>query len=589
MKRRRSTGALIGLAGAIGFLVATRAVVALDLPDPVSLLLVADSPVETLGMEWTETALWPADLQQAALRSLLATLGVLGLASLLVALLNVIILLVEAGASRRRELAVRVALGATPASLVRRLLAELRTLVFTGFSLGLLGGLAAGGLARSLWPDVTRPVTEVPFTDLMIGTALVLTLVAFAHVGGAWRLARGAHGMEPLRSGTRTTEDAAAIFGRSALGATHTAIAGTVMLSALVLLPGVTAETQPAFTSDDVYVVEARLRDGQSWDSILGALSAVPGLEAESLAAPGALLGLGVRDVTVSQCGACSLGGLPAPLWVSLADHQAVGPGFFDMSDVDLVDGRSFQPTDRAGAPLVAIVNEYLAHTAFEAGEPIGKQIQVGGDVQTWYTVVGVVADRQGQALGLDGLTRPTVYLSALQRSPSRARVLLRGDADAARSGYAIVVNAALEVEAPVTLQAYMASSQRARTWSARVALAASLLVLLFAAHGIYVVALQTTRRRARALAVRRAVGAASWRIVVLVIRERLVVAAWGLAGFTFFGTLALAFIRTALGLPAPGWGRWALLVSGLVAVALTASVRAALEAITIEPARLLE
>jgi len=591
MSEGRGAGSVIGLAAATGLLVATRAVIALDLPDPVPLLVIRKLPMETLGIAWTDTAIWPAELQRTAARRLLGTLGVLGLASVVVALLNVATLLMEAAASRRRDLAVRVALGATPGALVLRLLAEVRTLVGAGFSIGLLAGLAGGVLTRALWPHGTVPVTAAPPLDIGLGLAALLVVVSVAHTAGAWRLARGHHTIESLKSGGRATDDVAAIFGRNVLSAVHTTVAGTVVLCALVLLPAVTkaGSGRALVGADDVYVVEARLDEGARWDSIMAAVAAVPGLEAESLAAPGALFGLGVRDLTVSQCGACVRGLFPAPLWNSLSDHHSVGPGFFELSGLEVIDGRTFRESDDSTGPRVAVVSERLARTAFEAGQPLGKQIQVGGDTQRWYTVVGVVADRRVAALGLDGTTRPAVYLSAFQREPRFARVLLRGTADAADLGHALISASASEVSDPVVLSRYVTDQARVQAWSGRIASMIAALVVLVAAHGIYLVTVQTTRRRASSFAIRRALGATSRDIVRQVVSERLRVTSWGLAGLAFFGTLALAFIQTALGLGAPGWTTWALLALGLLVLALVASLRAAREAVDTEPARLIE
>jgi hypothetical protein len=84
-------------------------------------------------------------------------------------------------------------------------------------------------------------------------------------------------------------------------------------------------------------------------------------------------------------------------------------------------------------------------------------------------------------------------------------------------------------------------------------------------------------------------VGASSWRILAYVLAERLRVTAWGLAGFAFFGTLALAFLRGSTGLEGPGLSGYLFVAGGLATVALAASARAAGEALTVEPKRLLE
>jgi ABC-type antimicrobial peptide transport system permease subunit len=114
-------------------------------------------------------------------------------------------------------------------------------------------------------------------------------------------------------------------------------------------------------------------------------------------------------------------------------------------------------------------------------------------------------------------------------------------------------------------------------------------LALLLAGHGVYATALQTTRRRIAELAIRRALGASPRRIVAYVLLDRLRVVAWGLAGFAFFGMLAVALLQNAAGLPPAPPGAYLGIALALAALAIAASARAAQEATTVEPGVLLE
>ena len=119
-------------------LIGLRSINQVTLPRFRTLLAIDSIPREGLGTAWSVRALWPADIQAAALGRLGGLIAALVLVAAAVATLNAIILLAESSASRRSELAVRTAMGATPAKLVGMLLGDLRTLVFTGLSLGLI-------------------------------------------------------------------------------------------------------------------------------------------------------------------------------------------------------------------------------------------------------------------------------------------------------------------------------------------------------------------------------------------------------------------------------------------------------------------
>ena len=625
--------ALVAVAAAAGLLVALRAVVELDLDGVTALLRVETTPREAFGISWSDRARWPADAQLAAWSSLVRTVATLFLACVAVATLNAVVLLAEASSSRRPELAVRAALGADRRALALRLLAELRTLVLTGLGAGLVAGLAGGTAARLAWPQRLEPVLGNAPIELLIAALVLVVVLAAAHLAGVRQAGRAGRMAADLRAGARVSADPLAVFVRKAMAAGHVAVAGTVLAAAATLaIPAADAPAEDSAVSETV-VLEGtapatpvvplpttpaapvvavpttpaepavppaepaataradptRASRADAWADALAVLRAVPGLEAESLAAPGALLGLGVRDIAIAECGRCVRGGLPAPLWNALADHHVVAPGYFELAGLEVAEGRGFTAVDVAGAEPVAIVNRTFARTSFELGRPIGKRIRIGTDFDAWYTVVGIVEDEPLPTLGADGVQREAVYLSALQRPPASATILLRGSEEAVRAGRAAMEAAGYGLGAPESLVAYRARHAGAVAWSRAVATALGALVVLLALHGIWTVALQTTRRRWGDLALRRAVGAPSRRIVGWVLGERLRVTGWGLAGFTFFGTLAVAFLQAATGLGGPPVRGYVAIAVALATVSVVASVQSAREALRVEPVRLLE
>jgi len=581
--------AALGLSTAVGLVVGLRAVAALAFPDLVPLLGLDPIPREGLGVEWSGQAVWPVELQAAALSQLFKALAALVLACAAVATLNTVIVLAEASSARRREFAVRSALGATPWVMVRALLGEIRTLTLAGVSLGIIAGVVAGAAARMTWPHALVTLTDAAPLELAVVVTGLLALTVAAHLGAAWQTTRSGRASAALRSGGRVGADPAAVFVRKTLSAIHVTTASTVLAVAVGLSSLPSTVATPSDTESPTVVIGATADDPTIWPSVLASLAAIPGMQAESLSAPGALVGLGVRDIVVTQCGRCVRGLFPAPLWSEIADHHSVAPGFFDLAGVDLVDGRGFTSVDAEGAPLVAIVNETLARIAFEKGEPIGRKIRLGSDYETWYTVVGITRNHAEVVPGADGVRRPAVYLSALQRPPAAAHVLLAGTDKALTAAAVIMSESGVNPLDAVPLAEYRAQQAVVLHWSSVLASFLGVLALLLATHGTWMTALQTTRRRSTELAIRRAVGAPDRAVLRFVLMERLRITGWGLAGFGFFGTMALAVINGVAGVPGPGPTAYAGISALLLVVALLASVRAATEALRVEPARLVE
>lgn len=579
-------GTLAAVAVSTGLLVGLRSIVFVELPRLQTLIGVDTLPREGLGVRWTSRALWPSDFQLAGLERLMEVVAVLVLAAALVGTLNAVILLAESAANRGRELAVRSAVGATPRVLASGMFRELRTLVLTGLTLGTLLGIAGGGLARLLWPGPLVSVRPSAAWDLLIGLGMMVVVLAVAHVVTGIRAAQGPRAAAALRAGARVGADPMAVFVRKALGAGHTAVAGTLLVAALTLTltfeePG--AQDPRGAATVTTYTVSSP--GPARWDEVLANIREIPGIEAESLAAPGALIGLGIREIAIAECGRCSRGGMPAPLWTASADHHAVGPRFFELAGIDIVAGRDFGPADLVGSERVVLVNQTFARTSFERGEPIGKKVRIGSDFANWYTVIGVVEDARVVTLGADDSPREAVYMSALQQRPRSATVLVRGRDEAVAQVQDSLARAGYSPGPAQTVSEHRADAGATLLWTQRTARLVSLLALALAMYGVYATALQTTRRQVGELAVRRALGADARRIAAYVLLGRLRVACWGLAGFAFFGTLMVALLQNAAGLPPAGFTTYGAIAVFLVVVTFVASGRALREALAVEPA----
>jgi len=583
-------GIPVALAAAVGLLIGVRAVLSFELPRPRPLLGLEHLPRESLGVRWSGRALWPVDLQAAALEGLVSLLAGLALAALAIATLNALILLAESAANRRGELAVRVAVGATPRALAAMLLGELRRLVVVGLTLGGLLGLAAGGAARAAWPGPTEALGPTSaLAPVALALVVLLGLLGATHVTSALGAVRAERAAPALRAGGRTAQDPAAIFVRKVLTAAHLSLAGSIVVGTLTLSGALRGAAAPAAEATETVAIEATSPGPGAWAELRERLAEVPALEAESLASPGTLIGLGVRDYALAECGRCSRGGLPMPLVSAVVGHHAVAPGFFGLAGVEVVDGRPLRRADAVGAAPVAVVSRSFANSSFEDGDPLGKQVRLGSGPEDWYTVVGVVEDVRVPVLGANDLPPQAVYLSALQRPPRSGTVLLRGRADAVRSAWQIMESLGFWPGPTRALAEHRTRWGAPLAWARAAALGLALAGLLLAAYGVYVTALQTTRRRAHDIAVRRATGARGRHVAAHVLSERVRISSWGLAGMLFFGTLVVGLLRKTAGVAPLGPASYGAVAALLLLLALVASVRAMREALEVEPATLLE
>lgn len=602
-------GVLVALSAAAGLVVGLRSVVALDLGGVRPLLRLPVIPREGMGIEWTSRVVWPAQLQGVALERLSGVIVGLFLAAMAVALLNTLVLLAEAGASRRREVAVRAALGAPPGALLRLFVGDVRRLITLALTMGLLLGLTAGGALRGLWPGELVALAGLDAAGTVaLGLLCVAGVAALAYVWVGLTLGRSVELAAELGAGERATDDPAAIFRRRALSALQMGAAGSVAMASIALALAVRAPsgavssvsttvipvtapsvTRPGGATGGSAAPAAVAASGAAWQTLLARLAKLPGLEAESVATPGTLVGLGVRDYATAQCGMCFNGEFLMPLWSVVADHFSVGPGYFALAGRRVVSGRGLTAADGPSAERVAVVNQTFARTAFEKGDPLGHMVHLGHGLEAWYEVVGVVADESPAVVGRGDVPRSQVFVSVLQQPLRHARVLLRGEPGTVRAATSILAAAGYAPGAPRSVVEVRHAAAAPLSWTGRVALALGLVTLLLALQGAHATALQVSRRRLRELAVRRALGAADLRMLLFVLGGSARGALWGSAVAVFFGALFVALLqKVAAGVPSPGPEAYVAMAALLVASSLLASLKAAREALTVTPAEAL-
>jgi putative ABC transport system permease protein len=481
-----------------------------------------------------------AEPVRPALLSLLAAAALV----LLIACTNVAHLLLARGLERRRELALRLALGASRWRISRQLLAESALLAGAG---GLLGaGVAAWGveaLARLLPGEVAVAgsaarvaLPPVEMDGVALAVAFGLTLVTVLLVGVLpTRAARSVQGHGSLGS-ARSTGDRREGRTRGALVAAETALATLALAMAGLMLRTVVelVRTDPGFRPEGVVsVVFGRVHDlepeprARYFEDVLRGAAAVPGVVA-------AALNDYVLLTNEDDYEGFEIEGRARPGTASWPreEWRRISPDYFRLTGTPLVRGRWFGERDDARAPSVVLVNQAFAAKHWPGEDPVGRRIRITHEAYGWSEVVGVVGDVREVALGKPA--KPMMFVP-YQRAPRPVMALFAKVAgDPALAGPALAravwsVDPARPVLDVRPLNQVVRSSMSVQRLTLQLAAALAALAALLTAVGIHGVVRHAAGRRTREIGVRLAVGAQSADIFWLVVRQGAAPALMGL------------------------------------------------------------
>ena len=513
------------------------------------------------GLRWHESAA-SATLQQArAAGQLLDWLVVTGWAALTVGVVTVLALWGHLAAGIAPELVVHRAVGASRRSLLRQSLVIGLGLAAAAVVIGVLAGGLGGRAAIRTWPGPT-PTVSWP-------SGLAVGIVALAALIGALfplialktrRLAEPPPAVPPLTIPAIQLGLSLAITVTGAMVVRHARQAD----------PGQGLAAAGWITM--VRSSEADLgRRAESYARLLDTLAA-DGTVRASLTSAGTHAGLGTVDQLMTECGNCFVSGIYLKFRPLEAVYHTASADTFEARGLKVIEGRSFTPEDRIGSRPVAVVNVYLARRYFEAGEPIGRNIFLGGRMGTTpYQVVGVVDD--GRALGFGGGLAPleAVYLSTLQHPSTTMELAVQPRAGGALrppSGPGISDGA-------ISYAGYLAREREPLRWFGRWFEVEGALTLLLGVVGITSLMVLWVRALRPELGVRRAVGAGRWRTLGHVLGPAAKTGlAGGFTGLVFFGPV----IWPEMSAVAPGISYWQPgLIAGIAAVLIAAAIGAAL------------
>jgi len=502
------------------------------------------------GLRAARSAMVPGhtDLVAGFLGVLLAIVGLV----LLAACVNLAGMLLARATGRRREIAVRLAIGAHRGRLIRQLIVETSLLFLASGGVALLLTRVLTQLLLAVLPALPVPIgVDVPvdWRVAIFGVGLSLAAAILSGLAPALQASR-----PDLVSALKT--DGAGRSGRQRLR--HVFIVAQVAVSLVLVIAGAllvralarAATIDPGFTQSGVDVVTLDLSlsgYGQAEalafaTRALTRVRALPGVESATFVADLPLddgrMGFGSLKVPGRQ-GPEENGTFPA-------DWNAATPGVFRTLGIRLKRGRDFTDADAASAPQVIIVNEAMARSVWGTVDVIGRQFQ--DDQQHTLTIVGVADD--ARLVNLGAPSEPYVYVPLAQRYTSRVSLLVRSP----HGGMILAVrtalrdlNPALPVTTAMPLEQVTAIMFVPQRIAAAVAGTLGVFVLLLAAIGIYGVVAYSVGRRTREIGIRMALGADAATIVRLVIRQSMLMTAIGIGAGLLAGAAAAQVLRSLL------------------------------------------
>ncbi len=517
---------------------------------------------------------------------------------LLIACANVASLLLSRALSRRKEIAVRIALGASRASVIRQLLTENLLLAMMSGALGVAISVVSARAMSTLPANALPRINRVEID----GQVLAFTVLVSVLTGILFGLAPALHVSKPdvqivLRDeGRGTAGGRRRNFARSLLVVSQVALSLILLIGAGLLIRSFMnlQQVELGFNPQGVLVMNIALprsrystaaQTAGFFDRVVSQAASVPGVRAAAVSAGlplhparySPLLPEGTPEVPLGQ----------RPLFSIVA----VSPAYFETMGIPLLRGRALSARDRDGAPLVAVVNEAFARRFWPNENGLGKQVRIGNMTQPT-VVVGVAGNVKNIFLAVESV--PELYYPLEQRPSHSMNLIVRCEGDPRRLSNPLRSQIlSIDKEQPVTdvrtMEQHLANSITPNRLTTLLLGIFSILALLVATVGLYALIAYSVAQRTQEMGVRLALGAMPRDIRRLVMRQGFFLVISGVAiGLT--GSYALTRVMKSLLYQVSPTDVWAYGLCTLlfVAVALVASYVPARRASNCDPSEAL-
>ncbi|HTG94592.1 MAG TPA: ABC transporter permease [Pyrinomonadaceae bacterium] len=459
---------------------------------------------------------------------------------LLIAAVNVANLSLVHAASRFKEISIRVALGASRARIVKRLLTESLLLAIAGGALGTLLALWGVSLLLKFAPANLPRMEEIRIDPWVLGWTAFITILTGIVFGLAPALQGSRLNLnEALRDGARTTDGAGGRRSRNALIVIELALAVMLLSGAGLLLKSLwrLQNVDLGINPDRVLTMQVALR-GQRYEDPAQVKDFSERLIQQTKSIPGVRLVALTNSLPPDETEFSSdfnIEGRSAPTNAEpqIAYFTRVSPDYFQALGIPVRSGRAFSGADSDAAPRVTLINDTLRRRFFPNEDPVGRRINFGREGEPdWHQIVGVVGDVKYNGLAED--IQPAIYQPVAQQASWGISLILKTDIADPLSLTPAIRGELRKIDPDLPLTQVSTMDQRISVAMAQPRFRTSLIALfaavalLLACVGIYGVVSYSVSQRTHEIGIRMALGAQQGDMLRMVIKQTLVFAAAG-------------------------------------------------------------